>query len=399
MARKLAVKRLAAVEIDPSLSHQHEFHAGKLKPGLGFGEDKQSGELRLQVVMSDGAIVDDVSSYTLYDARAGNPKRSEWHLYYTSKVLPEVAAPGDLLVLFRPDDESTDVLGYVLACGSNAERRMLQLLELSADFDVERFLIVEPDRPSPDQASQLALALWAGQAAPASQAELRGQHPLLSQAAELDKAPSAVEMALAAADLATVSILNPDSYLVAVLDLETDLYFSIEAVLQTKRLRALIDEGGAVPEVLDWAMRVHQARRSRRGQSLQLHFARLLESRRIAYTAQCITEQGEKPDFVIPGCDAYHNRRFTGALRMVACKSTSKERWRQVLNEADRIPVKYLLTLDPALTAPTINQMTRAGLEPFLPAAAIAKSYALNPMRNQLGTVADLLDKLEAAIV
>ena len=401
MARKLAVKRLSAVEIDPSESHQHEFHAGRLRRALGFGDDKQSGPLRLQILRADGQVVHDESSYTLYEGRAENPNRSEWHLYYTSKVLPAVTSPGDLLVLFRPDDESSDLLGFVLAPGSDAERRMLRLLELAVDFDVKKFRIVEPEPPSPDDASQLALALSAEPASDhPSDASSRGAHPLLRRAGEVGRAPSAVEMAMAAAELATTPITEPDAYLVDVLDLESDLYYSIESSIQAKRLRSLIDEGGAVPDVLDWAMRVHQARRSRRGQSLQLHFARLLESRRIAYSAQCVTETGERPDFVIPACEAYHNPGFPAAhLRMVACKSTSKERWRQVLNEAVRIPIKYLLTLDTALTAPTIEQMIRAGVEPHLPASIVAASYQSNARQDMLGTVAGLLDKLEAAIL
>jgi hypothetical protein len=93
----------------------------------------------------------------------------------------------------------------------------------------------------------------------------------------------------------------------------------------------------------------------------------------------------------------YHDPSFpTERLRMVACKTTSKERWRQILNEAERISPKYLLTVDPGLTAATIEQMVHAGVLPYLPVAAIDPGYADNPSRSRLHTVEDLLRELEA---
>ncbi len=399
MARKVAVKRLSAVEVDPKQSHQHEFHAGLLKAALNMGDDKISGPLRLEVHGSGGVVTQDDSFYTLYDARALHPKRSEWRLYFSSKVLGESAHPGDLLVIFRPDDESTDLLCLVVAAGSESETRLLSLLQLGNGFDLERFLALEPAPPDVDAATRLALTLWSDDATVAGrQVDDAGAEELVRQAVAADRAPTALEMAGAASRLAVIPTSDPDGYLVSVLDLETELYFRIETQIQERRLRSLLNEGGAVPEVLDWAMSVHQARRSRRGQSLQLHFARLLDAHGLRYTAQCATEVGEKPDFVHPGCAEYHDPNFPGErLRIVACKSTSKERWRQILNEAHRVPIKYLLTLDPALSEPTIAQMVAAGLLPHLPATILESFYAMSDQRSNLGTVAGLLEKLEAA--
>jgi hypothetical protein len=41
---------------------------------------------------------------------------------------------------------------------------------------------------------------------------------------------------------------------------------------------------------------------------------------------------------------------------MVACKSTARERWAQVLKEADRVAEKYLLTMDEDLTDDQIRR-------------------------------------------
>ena len=83
-------------------------------------------------------------------------------------------------------------------------------------------------------------------------------------------------------------------------------------------------------------------------------------------------------------------------VRMVACKSTAKERWRQVLHEATRIPEKYLLTVDPSLTGSTIEAMLRAGVVPFLPSPVIHRSYAGHPYATSMASVADLVARLHA---
>ena len=80
---------------------------------------------------------------------------------------------------------------------------------------------------------------------------------------------------------------------------------------------------------------------------------------------------------------------------MVACKSTSKERWRQILNEAERIPTKFLLTLDPSLTSATIDQMIESHLVPHIPAPIISAAYRSNVSRHRIRTVQDLLVELE----
>jgi hypothetical protein len=402
VARKLAVKRLSAVEIDPALSHQHEFHAGRLRVALGFGDEKVSGKLKVHVHQRDGTLIVDEGPFTLYDARQLTPGRSEWHLYYASKSLPLLVDPGDLLVLFRPD-ETSNLSGIVAAAGSGVESQLLELTALDSSSDLDRFLIIEPPQPRLEEAIGATRTLFADDelGPPVESSRVTGIRGIVELATASGRIPGTVDMAKAAEELlgdAVSQLANPDRYLVDVLQVETDLFFEIEKAVHESRLRVILEEGGAVPEVLNWAMGVHQARRSRRGQSLQLHFARLLDARKIPYTPQCGTEAGETPDFVMPGCAQYHAGAFPGRqLRMVACKSTSKERWRQILNEAERIPRKFLLTLDASLTPATIDQMLAAELIPHIPSPIISASYSANTGRDHLRTVEYLLLNLEAA--
>ena len=83
---------------------------------------------------------------------------------------------------------------------------------------------------------------------------------------------------------------------------------------------------------------------------------------------------------------------------MVACKSTVRERWGQILKEADRIQEKYLLTVDEGLSADLIESMGAAHLRVFMPSAAIESRYGANPSKGLLGTVAGLLMGLKSVL-
>ena len=52
---------------------------------------------------------------------------------------------------------------------------------------------------------------------------------------------------------------------------------------------------------------------------------------------------------------------------MLGVKTTCKDRWRQVLNEAHRIPEKHLLTLQPGISEHQTTEMQQASLTLVLP--------------------------------
>jgi len=52
---------------------------------------------------------------------------------------------------------------------------------------------------------------------------------------------------------------------------------------------------------------------------------------------------------------------------MLAAKTTCKDRWRQILNEADRIPVKHLLTLQEGISVNQFREMTEAKVRLVVP--------------------------------
>jgi len=58
---------------------------------------------------------------------------------------------------------------------------------------------------------------------------------------------------------------------------------------------------------------------------------------------------------------------------MLAAKTTCRDRWRQVLNEAARIPVKHLLTLQEGVSEGQFREMTEAKVQLVVPEPLIEK--------------------------
>lgn len=52
---------------------------------------------------------------------------------------------------------------------------------------------------------------------------------------------------------------------------------------------------------------------------------------------------------------------------MLGAKSTLKDRWRQVLSEAERIPEKHLITLEPGISGHQTREMKAKQLQLVIP--------------------------------
>jgi hypothetical protein len=70
---------------------------------------------------------------------------------------------------------------------------------------------------------------------------------------------------------------------------------------------------------------------------------------------------------------------------MLAAKTTCKDRWRQILNEAERIPVKHLLTLQEGISENQFREMHAAGVTLVVPRPLMSK-YPVS-VRHQLLSV------------
>ncbi|MGN0274645.1 MAG: type II restriction endonuclease [Chordicoccus sp.] len=150
---------------------------------------------------------------------------------------------------------------------------------------------------------------------------------------------------------------DPDRLLLKWTDEEYTLFRAIERA----RYGEIVAKGfSSVDEFVMMANKVLNRRKSRAGKSLEHHLAAIFDGNNIQYTAQAITEGNKRPDFLFPSEEAYHDMTFSiEKLCSLAAKTTCKDRWRQVLNEADRFKdrTKYLCTMQQGISAAQMDEM------------------------------------------
>jgi len=123
-----------------------------------------------------------------------------------------------------------------------------------------------------------------------------------------------------------------------------------------------------VDDFLATASSIMNRRKSRAGRSLENHFDYLLTRAQIPHVIRPREVDG-KPDVIIPSVAAYEDRRYPiNKLFMVGVKTTCKDRWRQVLNEAKRIRDKHILTIQPGISKRQLLDMKEDGVQLIVPA-------------------------------
>ncbi|MCU1328549.1 MAG: hypothetical protein JWN34_3919 [Bryobacterales bacterium] len=181
--------------------------------------------------------------------------------------------------------------------------------------------------------------------------------------------PSGEEIIRMAVSLRSAAGLNPDARLVRRRSCEYELFQSVERAVYLPRIQAGFS---SVEGFVGLAQSILQSRKSRSGNSLELHTRELFveEGLRSMHEFQHkpIVENGKRPDFIFPSQAAYEDPAFPAAhLRMLAAKTTCKDRWRQVINEADRIQTKHLLTLQEGVSEGQFREMCEAGVQLVVP--------------------------------
>lgn len=148
---------------------------------------------------------------------------------------------------------------------------------------------------------------------------------------------------------------NPDTELLNWVDVEFQLFKVIENDRYSKRILSPFE---SVEELVITANTILNRRKSRAGKSLEHHLSEIFNVSKLQYSSQAITEGNKKPDFLFPTADDYHNSGFSESkLIMLASKTTCKDRWRQILNEADRIKTKHLFTLQQGISSNQLKEM------------------------------------------
>ena len=151
---------------------------------------------------------------------------------------------------------------------------------------------------------------------------------------------------------------NPDRKLIDWTDEEYRLFKALEHAFDWPTIAKGFK---SIDEFIKLANSLINRRKSRAGKSLEHHLAALFSGNNISFEPQVVTEGKKTPDFIFPSGSAYHDPSFiTSKLTMLAAKTTCKDRWRQILNEADRLrdETKFLCTLQQGISAKQMEEMT-----------------------------------------
>lgn len=245
---------------------------------------------------------------------------------------------GALFALIKESDES--YLGYLF----NTDEDIQEFLDAFGLTPAETNRPIELDRINPELVEKQAI-----------EAFISGL--------KVDF-PSSQEMSSAARFIQYQVYLNnhliqsdPDTMLLRWTEEEYRLFRAIEHA----RYGETVAKGFAsVDDFIALANQVLNRRKSRAGKSLEHHLAAIFDENKIEYTAQAVTEGNKKPDFLFPSEEAYHDMTFSiEKLCTLAAKTTCKDRWRQILNEADRLrdENKYLCTMQQGISAAQMDEM------------------------------------------
>ena len=166
--------------------------------------------------------------------------------------------------------------------------------------------------------------------------------------------------------------LNPDEKIISWTNMEYTLFRALEYA----RYGEIISKGfQSVDEFVRVANAVLNRRKSRAGKSLEHHLSAIFDGNGIEYSSQAVTEGNKKPDFLFPSQEAYHDYGFSvDCIVSLAAKTTCKDRWRQVLNEADRLrdKPKYLCTLQQGISGAQMDEMQAENVILVVPKPYIA---------------------------
>ncbi len=153
---------------------------------------------------------------------------------------------------------------------------------------------------------------------------------------------------------------NPDKYLQDWYNTEYDLFKLIENQIYESTKRSGFD---TCDELISYSSSLLNRRKSRAGKSLEHHLSSIFSQCGLKFEEQVITENKKKPDFLFPDAKSYHNMVFPADdLVFLGSKTTCKDRWRQVLSEADRIHIKHLFTLQQGVSRNQLSEMKDSNL-------------------------------------
>ena len=392
----VGTKVLTRVDATPH-SNQHEIGDGNrgdvLMRILGNTPRKKNNRFNAKYVWleDEQQTTSEAGFLSWYDTRESVSHRGpEWRLYYQTNFVTEKMDEGDRLYIARRNDD--EVLFIVVPVNSplsgdvswlfgleEAKGEEFEAVEIQGKHDtvldfISRYVLdlfgIEFEDPNADVLD--AIIERFGDSFPTTRVFSGVARQTLAEPAD-------------ARD-------EPDTALMAWLNHEEAIFRRLERKIVSDRITGgfVSDDGVDVDGFVSFSLSVQNRRKSRMGYSFQNQLSAVFGAHELRYGEQVTTENNMKPDFIFPGKAEYFDPRFdVTLLTMLGAKSTCKDRWSQILPEAERIPLKHLVTLEPGISETQTETMRNSHVQLVVP-AAIQVSYT-DRQRGWLYSVADFL--------
>lgn len=358
----VAIKRLSHVEVDISKSNQHEFNGVTALKSL-FGLSRRTFPSKfIYLTDSDELPIAEDGMMTWYDARESHPTRSEHRLYFPTNTSMNLANAGDFLVIGLLPDEQ--ILVLIVEAETTIASQVLWLFG-QVDSELPKFSVRENLETEQDRLSFASHFILENINISVDISEENYLDEML-QRFDGKFPPTKVFSEYTRATLPNLFDSKADTIIMRCMEQEEILFKTLEKHFVGERLKQGFTDD--VEGFLSFSLSVQNRRKSRVGYALENHLEAIFKHFNIDHTHEGKTENKSKPDFIFPSIEAYHNYDFPlSKLSMLGVKSTCKDRWRQVLSEADRIQSKHLFTLEMAISKNQTDEMQRRNLQLVLP--------------------------------
>ncbi|WP_404354872.1 type II restriction endonuclease [Cytobacillus firmus] len=339
-------KFISANDVDLTGAHQVGLYIAKNAWNVFFEEPGVKGENKEKYIQIH------IEGYYPFTSRAiyyGRGTRNEYRLtrFWTNSPFDKTEHVGSLIVFIPMSVEDYKV--YIL----------------DTDLEIETFI------------DEFSLSFLQNNAVyergKASELDLSKK---LSQKIEeavkvFDNFPSTTDMAAIARriyqEVYKKKRYTPDTILLEWVKTEYSTFKALEKNLYREYISKAF---GDVDPLVAAAKTILNRRKSRAGKSLEHHLDFLFSSFDLPFSHPGQSEGNKKPDFLLPSNAHYADMGYPAEkLIFLGAKTTCKDRWRQILNEANRIPQKYLLTLQQGISPNQLDEMAEESVILVVPKA------------------------------
>lgn len=389
-------KRLAATEIRAlGVSKSQAIQVGGATRMLGEPVDKEYFECRFIRVTDDDEPMEATDRVTLTDPRRASGRSPEWRLNYgIHQSVMAVAQAGDHCWIARLREHPDRLVMVLAPAGAEVAQRLDRLMGTGLGVEDGMVLGGVTDFTGGDVHSKGSVGIdvvdaellsMLGVPVTRSREHLLG--PLLDRFRGLPTSPKSGMVSIAAFTTAVMEVtpdVDPrraDEAIQTWVEAAYELFLLYEVHVRQPELDAAFANRASIDfaEFVEMAKKVINTRKSRAGGTLELYIAEVLRANGVAFTAGAVVGDkldGTKPDFVLPSFSLYSDVSFPSELlTYLGSKTSTKERWMQVLAEGDRISTKHLATVDRDITRSTLERMMVKNVIPVVPAGIIASSY------------------------